>query len=94
MVTVVVQHKVKDFDIWLPFFEKHAEARRAAGCKSAKVYRGAEDPNAVTVIFEVADRNKWEELGKSGDLREILQKSGVIGTPTFMALNAAGSYPF
>jgi hypothetical protein len=94
MVTVIVQHRVKDFDIWLPFFEQHADARRAAGCTSAKVYRHADDPNNVTAIFEVVDRARWERLGTSNDLRDILQRSGVIGTPTFSILNASGSYPF
>jgi quinol monooxygenase YgiN len=94
MVTVIVNHKVKDFNVWLPFFEKHADARRTAGCKSARVFRNADDPNHVTVFFEVADRAKWEALGKSDDMREIMQQAGVIGAPTFTILNAAGSYPF
>lgn len=93
MVTVIVNHKVKDFDTWLPFFEQHAEARRTGSVKGAKVYRSADDPNNVTVIFEVADPAKFQELGKSDDLRAILQESGVIGTPTFTILNAAGTYP-
>jgi quinol monooxygenase YgiN len=92
MATIIVKHRVKDFDAWLPFFEKHADARRAATCTSARVFRSVDDPNHVTVVFEVSDPAKFQALGASSDMRAILEQSGVIGTPTFSLLNAAGSY--
>jgi quinol monooxygenase YgiN len=93
MVTVVVNHKVKNFNAWLPFFEKHADQRQKYGGRGAKVYRSADDPNNVTIVFEWKDRAAFEALGQSADLAEIMAKAGVLGPPTFTFLNQAGTYP-
>ena len=92
MVTVIVNHKVKDFNAWLPVFEKHADVRKQSGGKGAKVYRSAENPNDVTIIFEWSDRKSMEAFGKSDDLRKTMEKAGVVSGPTITFVEPAGNY--
>lgn len=41
-----------DFEAWKERFEKQASARKAAGCRGVRRFRGIEDPNELMVIFD------------------------------------------
>jgi hypothetical protein len=45
------------------------------------VFRSAEDPNDILILFDMADRRRAEEFGRSDDLRTAMQNSGVVGQP-------------
>ena len=45
------------------------------------MYRSAEDPNDILLLFDIADRRRAEEFGRSDDLREAMQRAGVVGPP-------------
>jgi hypothetical protein len=35
------------------------------------------------ILFDMADRRRAEEFGRSDDLREAMQRAGVVGQPDF-----------
>jgi hypothetical protein len=41
-----------DFDAWKIRFEAGAPARKAAGCRGVRRFRGIEDPRELMVIFD------------------------------------------
>ena len=81
MAAMIVRHSVRDYGAWRPAYDAHEAARTAAGLTNGRVYRSAEDPNDILILFDMADRRRAEEFGRSDDLRTAMQNSGVVGQP-------------
>ena len=80
MAIVIASHKVKDFNVWKPFFDADAKRRKEMGVKEIKNSHKADDPNDIFFIWEVDDPVKFKELAdKDQGLHEIMAKAGVIG---------------
>jgi hypothetical protein len=84
MGTLIIQHRVKDYKKWRKTYDAHAPARRKAGLTSAQVYRGADDPHRVAILFRVKDVERARAFGESDDLRKAMKAAGVIGKPTII----------
>jgi hypothetical protein len=82
MSTIVVRHTVKDFDAWKPYYDKHGATRESYGIKDDGVYHGASNPHQVVLVFQVDDHDRAREFFDSDDLRETMQKAGVVSAPT------------
>jgi heme-degrading monooxygenase HmoA len=89
MGLLIVRHKVADFAQWKVAFDGHAPARAAAGLTGGRVYRSLDDPNETTIIFEFADEAKARAFTTAPDLREAMNKGGVIGQPAVHWLREA-----
>jgi quinol monooxygenase YgiN len=89
MTTVIVQHSVADFDTWKPAFEEHGAVRASHGCSSVDVYRGAEDPNAVTVVMSYPTLDAAKAFTSDPSLREVMAQAGVTGPPSISFLEPA-----
>ena len=50
MANLLTQHKVEDYAAWRPYFDRHEEARVAAGITNPRVYRNADDPNYLGLV--------------------------------------------
>ena len=61
MGAMIVRHSVRDYGVWRPVFDAHDAARTAAGLTNGRVFRSAEDPNDLLLLFEMADRRRAEE---------------------------------
>ena len=48
----------------------------------AGVFRRAEDPNDVVILFEVADVAKARKWSGSADLKSVMAQAGVLGKPS------------
>lgn len=79
---LVVMHKVKDFDKWLPVFEGDDSAQKAAGLTRTTLGRGIDDPSMVLIGFRMADYDKAKAMGSSAELKAKMEKGGVVGPPT------------
>jgi len=86
MPYLICRHKVADFAAWKPSFDDHLHARKAAGFKGEQVLRSVDDPNEVVLLFEVTDLDRARELAHSEDVKNVMQKGGVIDTPDFYFL--------
>jgi quinol monooxygenase YgiN len=89
MVSILIQHKVKDFAEWKKVFDSAIGLRKSNGELSAQVFHDASDPNSITTI------NKWDSLenaqkfAHSPDLKAAMEKGGVAGAPSVYFLNEA-----
>jgi uncharacterized protein (DUF1330 family) len=90
MTTVIVQHGVTDYDVWRPVFDEHGAAREANGGSAAKVYRGTEDPNAITVVMEFPDLAHAQAFTSDPSLKDAMGRGGVTGPPQISFVELAG----
>jgi hypothetical protein len=81
MAVLIIRHPVRDYAAWRPVYDAHEAARTAAGLTNGCVFRSTEDPNDILILFDMADRRRAEEFGRSDDLRTAMQNSGVVGPP-------------
>lgn len=82
MTTLFVRHQVKDFTAWRQAYGDAASLQKRAGVKAESVFQAEDDPNDVTVTHEFASLAEAKALVGSAELRETMDKAGVIGTPT------------
>lgn len=78
---LVVMHKVKDFDKWLPVFEADDSVQRANGLTRSVVAKGIDDPSMVLIGFRMADYDKAKAMGSSQALKDKMKSAGVISEP-------------
>jgi hypothetical protein len=79
---LTIHHKVTDYTAWRKGYDAQEQSRRSAGLTNGRVFRSAEDPNDVVVLQDVADVAKARTWVGSEDLKAVMQKSGVIGSPS------------
>jgi hypothetical protein len=82
MSNLLTQHRVQNYDAWRPHFDRHEQTRQAHGITNPRVYRNANDPNDLVLLFDVADIERAKEFGQSEGLRSTMEKVGVIMPPT------------
>jgi hypothetical protein len=84
---MLVRHKVRDFSVWKPGYDAHLPKRVEAGLTEAHLFRGAHDSNEVVILFRAADLDRAKAFAESADLRETMQKIGVLDRPDIYFLN-------
>jgi heme-degrading monooxygenase HmoA len=92
MPYILVEHKVKDYAKWKPFFDQHQETRKKAGSKGGRLYRNSQNPNELIVIMEWNTLDNARKFAESADLREVMEKAGVIGKPDVYFLEQVESF--
>jgi hypothetical protein len=86
---MTVHFKVNDFNAWRTSYNGHEKERTSAGITNGKVFRSADDPNDVLILQDVADVSKARTWLGSNDMKSVLEKSGVIGSPSIRFAAAA-----
>ncbi len=61
--------------------------RRANGSKGGQLLRNSNDPNELVVILEWDDLEKARQFVQSHDMREIMQRAGVVDQPDMYFLD-------
>ena len=89
MSYLLVQHTVKDYDTWRPYYDQHAATRADFGCTGDQVFQDAGDPNKITLLFEWDSFESADRFLKESNLAEVMQNAGVIGQPHVTFLNGA-----
>jgi uncharacterized protein YeaO (DUF488 family) len=84
---VLVRHKVRDFSEWKRGYDAHLPKRTEAGLAEKHLLRGTNDPNEVVILLEAKDHNRAKAFVESTDLRETMQKLGVVDKPDVYYLN-------
>ena len=87
---LLVHKKVKEYNTGKPVVDEHASMRGSAGSKGGWVMQSLDDPNEVTIILEWDDMDKARAFAQSQDLREVMEKAGVIGPPDIRFLERVG----
>jgi quinol monooxygenase YgiN len=89
MASILIQHKVKDFQEWKKVFDGSAGLRTASGELSYQIFRDVGNPNSLTIL------NKWNSLENaqkfvhSPELMAAMEKAGVEGPPNVSFLSEA-----
>lgn len=83
MTCVIVQHSVADFDTWHIAYKKDEQRRKKSGIEEKLVLRSADDPNYLTVVFELSIVNKGRDFFADPHSAELMQAAGVTSKPTF-----------
>jgi quinol monooxygenase YgiN len=81
MPYMLVRHKVMDYAKWKPIYDQHAATRKASGSKKAHLFRNADSPNEIIILFEWDDLGKARSFAQSEDLAKTMQKAGVSDKP-------------
>ena len=91
MTLAIIHHKVRDFAEWKSAFDDHASTQTAAGMTNSRVYRSADNPNEVTILFDVADIARAKEFAGSAELKSAMEGAGVVVAPSFHYLEGPAS---
>ena len=89
MVSMLIQHQVKDYDAWKKVFDSAIDMRTSNGELSALVYREVNDPNKVTTINNWNSLANAQKFAHSPELKAAMEKAGVLGVPNVSFLNEA-----
>ena len=84
---LLIRHRVRDFAEWKRAYDAHLPKRAAAGLTEKYLLRGANDSKEVVLLFEAKDLSRAKSFAESADLRETMQKVGVIDKPDIYFLN-------
>ena len=77
MPTVVVTHKVGDFDTWMTGHEDRLEVFGPA-TNGFRTFRHTDDPNTVVLVMEVLDMGKFAEIMADPDVQILKDKHTVL----------------
>ena len=86
---LTIHFKVKDFNAWQTSYKGNEKNRVSAGITKSKVFRNAQDPNDVVILQDVADIAKARTWLGSPEMKTVMEKSGVLGSPSIRFAAAA-----
>ena len=78
---VLVRHSVEDYTKWKTVYDAHEPERVKVGVTENQLFQDSDDPNMVTIIFDAEDVQRAKEFTHSDEVREIMQKAGVVSKP-------------
>lgn len=90
MPYILIRQKVRDFAEWKTVFDEHGAMRKAMGSKGGYLLRNNDHPSEVLVLLEVEDLGRARQFVRSEDLRQAMQRAGVVDQPTIYFLHEAG----
>lgn len=85
-VTLVVRHKVANFDKWKTGFDGHEAVRKKFGWTSSTVLTDAGNPTHVVIVGKVKSMAQAKDFTNAPSLKETMQKAGVISAPDIALL--------
>ena len=89
MITLVVHHRVRDYDAWKPVFDEHESVRRGHGEIEHRVYRDIHDANRVVVHNDFPSEEAARAFMEDPSLREAMERAGVEGEPGISFIECA-----
>jgi hypothetical protein len=81
MATLIVKHRVANFEAWKKVFDEMIPVRAKHGWTGHLVLQDAADPNVVTIVNRVKTLEGAKAYGGSPELRAGMQRGGVQGAP-------------
>lgn len=81
MAYLLIRHKVKDFSKWKPVFDEHGSMREKSGSKGGYLFRNADNPEELVIIFKWNEMEKARQFANSEDLKKAMKRAGVADEP-------------
>jgi hypothetical protein len=85
MAYVIVNHTVADYARWKTLFDADGANRQAGGSRGGQLFRSADDPNEVVMLFEW-DLEQARQFSQREELQAKMQEAGVLNPPDFYFL--------
>jgi hypothetical protein len=82
---LTLHFKVKDFSAWQTSYNGNEKNRTSAGITKSKVFRSVADPNDVLLLQDVSDVSKARTWYGSSEMKLVMEKSGMVGSPSIRA---------
>ena len=89
MVTVIIQHEVRNFSEWKIVFDADESNRSKLGVRLMGLYTSVTNPNDVTMIFEAPNGELFNKMMSDPARQKNIEKSGVISAPKASILKKA-----
>jgi len=80
-VTLVVHHRVHDYDVWKPVFDEHEGVRRSHGALGHRIYQVLGDPLGVVIHNDFPSEEAALAFRDDPSLPEAMERGGVDGEP-------------
>ena len=78
---ILTEAHIEDFDeFWATFSTKGHDKRKEHGSKGSHVFRDADDPNHLLVVFDW-DESGFQEFLADPEMQAIFQEAGLKGRP-------------
>jgi hypothetical protein len=87
--SIIIRHRVANFDVWKAAFDEHGSVRREYGLADTGLLRDEEDASMVTILLSTDDTARAREFLASDSLRETMQGAGVVSQPEVWIANDA-----
>jgi hypothetical protein len=78
---LAINHSVADYDAWKAVYDTMPPTSR--GAKFARVDRGVDDPNLITVVAGFDSLDALNSFIADPELKAAMNRAGVIGAPRF-----------
>ena len=79
MATMIVRHRVADYDKWKRAYDNADWLRKENGITLASVHEDESDPNTIIVIHQFEDMEGLKQFAAA--LSPIMKEAGVEGKP-------------
>ena len=90
MASMLIQHKVVDFEAWKKVFDSSLKFYVFPMVKfRIRFFSDASDPNQLTVINKWDSMANMQKFANSPELKAAMEKAGVVGKPNVFFLNEA-----
>ncbi len=87
MIFVYIKHQVANFKNWRELYDGHRQTRKEKGCLEEWLFQKFDDENDVTILFAWDNEDRAREFIQSQDLKDAMQKAGVMQKPEIRFLN-------
>ena len=89
-VRVFVRHTVTDYASWRKAYDAFDAMRKKMGVTGQAVYQATDNPNDLTITHDFKTLEKAKAFADSPELKETMEKAGVVGQPTIWFTMQAG----
>lgn len=79
--TLVVRHKVQDYDAWRPVYDSLEPLREQHGCTGKRVLQLPDNANDVLITHDFPSLEQANSFASDPALGEGMQRAGVEGRP-------------
>lgn len=91
MASVYMRHEVADYDAWKSHFDEHVSAREKHGAQGYHLFRGVENPNEVSILFEWDGTESARQFFQSSGIQDVMSEAGVVSDPEIRFLDEVES---
>ena len=81
MIYLLIHHEVADYSVWKATFDSSLDWRTKHGERSCRIFRGVQNPNELTLMFEWENFEKAHAFIASDELKTRMASAGVKSTP-------------